>query len=309
MTNRYQGVDPVLTSTALSYENDEYIADKIFKSFPVKLQTGKHFMYDKGKFRREASKRAAAAQSKEVTHNLTTGLAYACEDHALREFVTDEDRDNNVQEANDPYMDATENIMEKLKIDREMELAAFLTSSSVLTQYMALSGNSRWDNSNSDPITAIETGMQAIHSAVKKKANTLILGKQVYDQVKNHGGVLERIKYVQRAVTTEEILAELFGVEKIYVAGAGYNTANEGQTDTTGYIWGKNAVLCYIAPSVRPKLLTLGLTYTWKQLVVERLNGSKERDRRGQYVRVGDHYYDQNLVSAECGYLLQTVVS
>ena len=120
---------------------------------------------------------------------------------------------------------------------------------------------------------------------------------------------MERVKYTQLGVLTPELLARIFGVERVLVGGAAKTTSVEGQTETTGYIWGKHAILAYIAPVVRPKILTLGLTYTWKTMQVERLRGTDEEDRKGTYVRVGNHYYDQKFVSAACGYLVKNAVA
>src|SRR5829696_6301391 len=156
--NRYQGVDPVLTNVSIGYQNSAYIADQLFPTLPVAKQSGKHFIYDKGQFRVNDNLRGSGAASKEVTLNLTTGLPYFCEDHALKQFVTDEDMDGAVAPM-DPMVDATENVTEMHMVAREVELAASLTSTGVMTQNTTLSGTSQWsDYSNSDPFSVIETG-------------------------------------------------------------------------------------------------------------------------------------------------------
>jgi len=307
-TNRYQGVDPVLTDISLGYTNEAYIADLLLPSLPVKLQSGKHFVYDKGKFRAEEARRGSGARSKEVTHSITTGLTYFCEDHALKEFVANEDVEN-APVGVDPYSDATENVTEKLMVDKEVEAATLLTDNSVITQYSALSGTSQWNDSNSDPITAIRAAAQTVHSAVMQKPNTLMLGKQVRDKLLDHPAIIERIKYSQLGTATDELLARLFDVDRVIVGAAEKNGSVEGQADSMSYIWGKNALLAYINPRRGQKMVTLGVTYQWKSRTVERLNGTDERDRRGQFVRVGDDYRDAELVSAECAYLFQTAVA
>jgi len=309
MTNRYQGVDPVLTNVSIGYQNSAYIAETLFPSLRVSKQSGKHFIYDKGKFRVTDNERGAGARSHETTLSLTTGLPYFCEDHALKQFVTDEDVDGAVPPM-DPFQDATENVTEQHMVAREAELAASLTSTSVLTQYTTLSGTSQWsDYSNSDPIGIIRTGKQTIHSAIHVDPNVLVLGKQVYDKLVDHPAVIERVKYSQLGVASPELLARLFDVERVIIGAAGKNTAVEGQTDAMGYIWGKNAILAYVNPRVSQKMITLGMTYQWKDRQVERLRGTDEEDRKGTYVRVGNHYYDQNLVSASAGYLVTAAVA
>src|SRR3954447_1521025 len=124
-TNRYQGVDSVLTNVSIGYQNSAYIAETLFPTLPVDKQTGKHFIYDRGQFRLNDIVRGAGAASNEVTRNLTTGLPYICEDHALKEFVTDEDMKSAVAPM-DPMVDATENVTDMLMVSREVELVALL---------------------------------------------------------------------------------------------------------------------------------------------------------------------------------------
>ena len=308
-TNRYQGVDPLLGNVSIGYKNDNYIADLIFPTLSVAKQSGKHFIYDKGRFRNPKNLRGSGAPSNEVGLTLSTGLPYFCEDHSLKQFVSDEDVDNAVPGV-DPFVDATENVTEMHMINREVELAASLTSTAVLTQNQTLSGTGQFsDFGNSDPFGTIETGMQTVHSSIFQRPNTAILGKQVWDKIKNHPAFLERVKYTQKGVITEDMLASLIGVERVVIGAAGKNTAAEGQTDSMSYIWGKDMILAYVNPRISQKMITLGLTYQWKERIVERLRGSTEEDRKGTYVRVGDNYYDMNLVSASAGYLIKNAVA
>jgi len=310
-TNRYQGVDPVLTNVAIGYQNETYIAESLFPSLPVKFQSGKHFVYDQGRFRVVTTKRGMGANSQEMQLKLTTGNPYFCEDHALKQFVPDEDVDN-AQTPTDPFTDAAENLMDLHMVARETEVASLVTSTGTMTQNTTLSGTSQWsDYSNSDPFADIETGKQTVHAAIHRTPNILVMGKQAWDKLKLHPALIERIKYTGKGPLTTDMVASLFEVDRILVGGAAKNTAKEGQTDSTSYIWGKDAVLLYNPGRVAPKTMALGLTYVWqgKTLQVERLRGTDEEDRKGTIVRAGNWYYDTNIVAASAGYLLKTVVA
>lgn len=298
-------VDPALSDVSIKYSNETYIADKIFKVMPVGKQTGKYYVYDKSNLRADKTLRATGSGANEVDFGLSTAL-FSCDDHALKGFVADEIQDQ-AEVALNPLIDETEVITEKLLIDREKALAAIITSSTNITQYVTLSGTSQWsDYDNSDPIGDIRTGRTTIHKATFKKPNTIIMGKEVFDMLVDHPAVVERVKYSQLGVITEELLARLFQVDQILVGEAGENTAAEGQTDSLSYIWGKSVVIAYIAPKVGLKTVTLGMTFTYKLRSVKRW---RDEDREGTYVRVGSDNYDQKLISAACGYLLKTVVA
>lgn len=309
MTNRYQGVDPILTNLSIAYSNDEYLSDTLFPEVQVKNQSGKHYVYDRGRFGVAASLRGTSSPSNEVTLKLTVSGAYFAEDHALKTFVADEDTDN-APDPQAPLNDATEYVTDLLKVAKEIELATMLTDTAVMTQNVTLSGTSQFsDYTNSDPIGVIQTGIDAVHAAIHKQPNVMIMSRPVFNKLKNHPDLIERIKYTGNKQLTTQLMAELFDVEKVLIAGAGYNTAKEGQTESMGYIWGKHIVIAYIAPSPAKKTITLGITYRWKNRIVERLRASSEEDRKGTYVRAGNDYYDQKVVAASAGYLIKNAIA
>jgi hypothetical protein len=293
---------------SLGYKNSAYIADLLLPTLSVKHQSGKHFVYDKGMFRSEDAKRGPGARSKEVTHNISTGLTYFCEDHALKEFVADEDVDN-APAGVDPYVDATENVTEKLIVSKEIEAASILLNTSTITQNTTLSGTSQWSDPNSDPVAAVRTAKQTVRDSIMIDPNTLMLSKKVFDKLVDHPAIVERVKYSQLGVLNTDLLARFFDVERVIIGAAQKNGSVEGQSDSMSDIWGKDALLAYINPRLGQKTVSLGVTYQWKSRTTERLNGTDERDRRGQFIRVGDHYYDQELIAAGAAYLFKAAVA
>lgn len=298
-------IDPALSNVSIKFTNDTFIADQVFPVMPVVKQTGKYYVYDKANLRIDRTERAAGSGANEVDFGLSTA-SFSCDDHALKGFVADEIQDQ-AEAALNPLVDETEMITEKLLLDRENNLATILTDTAQVTQNTTLSGTSQWsDYSNSSPVTDIRTARTTIHAASFKKPNTLILGKQVFDALCDHPEIIERVKYSALGVITAELLARVFQLEKILVGEAGKNTAVEGQTDSLSYVWGKHAVVCYIAPRVGLKTLTLGITFTYKTRMVKRW---RDEDREGTYVRVGQDNYVQKVVAVAAGYLIKNAVA
>lgn len=298
-------IDPALSNVSIKFTNSAYIADMILPIVKVSKQTGKYYIYDKSNLRIDKTLRAAGSGANEVDFGLSTA-SFACDDHALKGFVADEIQDQ-AEAALNPLIDETENITEKLMLDRENAAATLLTTYTNFTNTAALSGTSQWsDYSNSDPVGDVRTARTAIHAATFKKPNTMVIGKQVFDQLAEHPQILERVKYSALGVVTEELLARIFQLEKVIVGEAGKNTAAEGQTDSLSYVWGKNVLIAYIAPKVGLKTLTLGLTFEYGNREVKRW---RDEDREGTYVRVGKDNYQQKLVAETAGYLYRTVVA
>lgn len=299
-------VDPALGNVSIKYSNDTFIADLIFPMVKVAKQTGKYYVYDKSNLRIDKTARAAGSPANEIDFGVGPTGTFSCDDHALKGFVADEIQDQ-ADAALNPLVDETETVTEKLFLDREQSLATLITNTANLTQNVTLSGTTQWsDYSNSDPIGDVRTARTTVHQNTFRKPNTLIMGKQVFDMLVEHPQIIERIKYSQLGVVSVELLARVFQVETILVGEAGSNTAAEGQADSLSYVWGKHAIVAFIAPQVRLKQVTLGYTFTYSQRLVKRW---RDEDREGTYVRIGNDNYVQKIVAATAGYLIKNAVA
>lgn len=299
-------VDPALSNVSVRYSNDTFIAGQVFPTVNVAKQTGKYYVYDKANLRIDQTLRAAGSGANEIDFGVAPTGVFSCDDHALKGFVADEIQDQ-ADAALNPLIDETETITEKLLLDRELALATMMSDTAQMTQNTTLAGTSQWsDYSNSDPIGDVRTARTTIHTNTFKKPNTLILSKTVFDMLVEHPAIIERIKYSQIGVVSVELLARVFQVEKVIVGEAGRNTAAEGQTDALAYVWGKHAWVAYIAPQIRLKMLTLGVTFTYKTRSVKRW---RDEDREGTYVRIGQDNYDLVFVATAAGYFIKNAVA
>lgn len=299
-------VDPALSNVSIKYTNNVFIADLIAPMLKVAKQTGKYYIYDKANLRIDKTNRAAGSPANEIDFGVAPTGTFACDDHALKGFVSDEVQDQ-ADAALNPLIDETETITEKLLLDREQNLATLITNTSNLTNNTTLSGTSQWsDYSNSDPVGDIRTARTTVHQNTFKKPNTLIMGKQVFDMLCEHPQIIERVKYSQLGVITAELLARVFQVEKILVGEAGKNGVVEGQTDSLSYIWGKYVIVAFIAPQVALRQVTLCYTFTYGVRQVKRW---RDEDREGTYVRVGQDNYVQKVIAAAAGYLIVNAIA
>lgn len=299
-------VDPALGNVSIKYTNDTFIADLVLPMVKVAKQTGKYYVYDKANLRIDKTNRAAGSAANEIDFGVAPTGTFACDDHALKGFVADEIQDQ-ADAALNPLVDETETVTEKLLLDRELNAATLLTSTSNLTQNTTLANTAQWsDYQNSDPIGDVRLARTTIHQNTFKKPNTFIMSKLVWDTLIDHPAIIERIKYSQLGVVTADLMCRIFQVDKIIVGEAGQNTAVEGQTDVLAYVWGKHAIVAYIAPKITIKMLTLGVTFTYSQRLVKRW---RDEDREGTYVRIGNDNYIQKIIAAAAGYLIKNAIA
>ena len=298
--------DPILSNVSVAYQNDLYIAEVVAPVVLSKTRTGKYYKYGKEKFRRTDTRRGMGANTKEVSYPISQSTAFIIEEHALKEIVPDELKDQALKPLT-PEIDASENVTERLLIEKEYDLAVYMQNTANLSNNTTLSGTDQWsDYANSDPIGDVRTAKQTIHSKIFKDPNVLVIGKEVYDKLVDHPDILDRIKYTKLGVATEDLLARLFDVDKVIVAAAGYNSAVEGQSDSMTYIWGKNVWLLYVTP--KPGIKQVSFAYFFQMAMPRRADKWYNNDKKGTYVRITDEY-TRETVSVDCAYLIKSTVA
>lgn len=267
-------IDRALTNTSVAYMQDAsaFIADKVFPIVPVKRQSDVFYTYNKADFMRdEAQVRGAGAESAGGDYGVIANDPYYCRKHAFHKDVTPEERANYDEPLN-ADTDATDFVSQKMLIRREMEWASkfFKTgiwgteiegAASVATGKVVY-----WDEATSNPIGDVTGAGVQMASETGFKPNTLVLSPFVFNALKNHEDILDRIKYTEKGIVTADLLASLFEVDNVYVAWGVVNTADKGATESTGFIMGKHALLCYSNPRPALKKPSAGYIFAWTGL-------------------------------------------
>lgn len=129
----------------------------------------------------------------------------------------------------------------------------------------------KFSNGNSDPVAFIDQKKTDMEQSTGRMPNRLALGVNVFNALKKHPAILERVKYggstLNPATITENVLAQLFGVERITVQRSIMNKAELGQTANMQYIGDPNAFLLAYAtdtPSIEEP--SAGYIFTWDML-------------------------------------------
>ena len=257
-------VDAILTNISVAYIQDQkaYIASQVFPTIPVEKQSDKYFLYSKGDwFRDEAQKRAPATESVGSGYSLSTST-YSADVYAFHKDVDDQVRAN----ADSPLnvdRDATEFVTQRMLMRQEVQWTSDFFTTSIWGTDKTV--DNLWsDYTASDPIGDVETGKATILNSTGYLPNTMVLGYDVFRQLRHHPDIVDRVKYTSAENVTEDILARFFGVDRILVARAIRNTGREGAANAFSNIAGKNCALYYVAPT--PGLLTpsAGYSFAWR---------------------------------------------
>jgi acetone carboxylase gamma subunit len=265
-------IDRALTNMSVAYMQEEsaFIADRVFPKIPVRKQSDVYFVYNKGDFfRDEARVRGGGTESVGGEYGVEAAAPYYCKVHAFHKDVNEQERANHDEPLN-ADQDATDFVTQKMLVRRETDWASKFFTTGVWTREIdgvdstpGADESIKFDNDSSDPIRVITNEIVNMASQTGFKPNTLVMSPHVFYALKNHGDILERIKYTQKGIVTSDLLATLFEVDRVFVPWGVVNDAVQGADDEIDFIMGKHMLLCYVNPRPALKKPSAGYTFTW----------------------------------------------
>lgn len=315
-------VNVALTTISIAYIQDQsyFIADQVFPNVPVEQQSNRYYIYNKGDWlRTEAEIRGPGSESRGSGYRLDNTPTYYANVYAVHKDVDDQVRANSDAVLNTDR-DATQWVTQQMLIKRDLVWAsqyfktgvwdterAGVASGPTGTQFL------RWDVAGSTPIEDVTSAVVSQVQNTGFKPNVLVLSPFVFNALKNHAEVLDRIKYTQRGIVTTDLLAALFDVDKVVIAYAVQNTAAEGATASMSFVFGKHALLLYANPT--PSIMTpsAGYTFSWTGWFGAtglglRIKQFRKEDIESDRIEA-QMAFDMKVVATDCGYMFLNAVS
>lgn len=315
-------------SIAYIQRSQDFIADKVFPVVPVMKQADRYFVYTKDYwFRTQAQKRAPASESAGGGFKVDNTPTYFCDVFAVHQDIDDQTRANADQPL-DLDRDSTLFVTQQMMLRREISFTTkymalgiwqgFIVSGSPVDYQPNVNGNGYWDSSSSNPMADVDAIKRAVKSQTGFRPQTLVVADDVFTALRNNASVLDRIKYTQRGIVSEELLAMLFGVEKFLVADAVLNSAQEGPAGSNpaggsfDFLVKNIALLVYANPAPSIMQPSGGYIFSWQGLFGAGAQGNRIKTFRMEHLEAdrveGEMSYDMKLVGADLGVLIKNVV-
>lgn len=321
-------VNVPLTNVSVAYvqKADAFIATKVFPKVPVRKQSDLYWKYSKSDWRRtDVERRAPSTESPGIGWNTTTD-SYFAHVYAVHKDIDDQLRANADSNFN-LDKDATQFITNQLLLKRDLDWHATYFKEGVwatdLTGVESNPGDNqmlRWDSASSDPIKQFSDLQTEFIRETGFKANTLVLGARAINALKNHPGIIDRIKYTQRGVVTEDLIATLLGVDRVLVSYATSATGPQipdavlqDEKATYNFIGNANsALLCYTPSSPGLMQPAAGYTFTWNGYLGGNGQGLRIKNFRMEHIasdRIeAEMTYDMKVVGSDLGVFMKDVV-
>ena len=255
----------------------------IFPIIPVGSRSDVFFKYDAGDFNRDDFQlRAPGAESALANFGLSTE-SYLCNVWSLGVDLDDQTLSN----ADSPLnleSDTTRFLMNKLLISQEKQWVSSFFGQSLWTG--STTGGDitslTWTAANQDPIADLQLQAEAMHKASGHYPNTIVFGATAFRTFINHAAVLDRVKYTQMGVVSEDLVASVLGIPNVHVLRGIENTAKEGQAASMASIGNDDDVaLYYAAPNASLMAPSAGYCFSWNRYLTCLLYTSPSpRDKR-----------------------------
>jgi len=313
-------VNVPLTNISVAYRQDDsnFVADRIFPSVPVQFQSNIFYTYTKDDwFRSIAGLRAPATETPGAGWTVST-VPYYCAVYGVHKDLDDQTRanaDTTFALDRDATLWVTENLLlkrERIFLDSFMKAGVWNTTITGVAGAPGGGQFQRFDVAGSDPIGLFTTNVINVAGVTGFRMNTLVMGPYVFNALRNHAGILDRIKYTERGIVTEDLLAALFGIPNVFVTWAIENTAPNGAAAAMNFMNGKTALACYAAPNAGVMQPSAGYTFLWSGLLGAQAGGRIKRFRIEaiESDRIeGEMAFSMQIIGADLGVFFDTAVS
>lgn len=292
-------------SVKVMQSSEEYNVHRaLFPAKTVQKMSDVYYVYNTANsFRRAYDIRANGAESNRIRDLDLSQVTYQMAEHSLHEMVSDRDREN-ADTAVQPEMDAVQDVTTIIARNKEVDCAlkAFTSTSFSGGNLLTLSSNA-WDldTTTSSPIDNVDTARSNVLQNTGKAPNAMVVGFNTWqDGIKDHADILDRIKYSERGIVSEDIAAAVFGLDRITVGKGITRTTNDGISATTGYIFQSKALIYYNETNPRLRSQNFGVTFQRNMPTVERFREDLKKADRFEV----SHIYDQRIVLSLSGYLI-----
>ena len=306
--------DAILQNISILYRNGDYIADMVAPIIPVTYRSDNYYAFSRAdEFRDMAQYRAPGTSSNREGFGLSTD-SYNCKEIAISTQLEDETR------ANADRVLRIENAKTRFVTNKILLKYEILTEAKLMT-------TSNWDNSatptnlwddweNSDIIGDIKTAKQTVESGHGVKANTIVMAKNVWEEIMFHPQLVGRMSNDSTRILTTDFFKAMFGFDRVLIGGASKNTAQQGQTASYSDIWSKDVWVGNV--NMMPALEEVSALYTFSWDYTDSPGGELQGIRgirrwRDENIHSdiieGYQSFDQKIVASDLGYVLEGVIT
>lgn len=247
-----------------------------------------------------------------------TKQTYATEEHGIEEPV-DQREAAAYAEYFDAELMASKRAGEVVLRNQEQRAASLVFNATTWTGASLTTGiTHEWDDyANAVPLTDVEAAVQKVYDNTGIWPNALVINRKVFRNLRMCASILAQFKSqgfvdVRASKITEQMLATIFDLDHIIVAGSSKNSANEGQSASISPIWsGEYAMVCRVAETQDMKEPCIGRIFHWGEdgsEIMGHVEQYYEEQSRSDIYRMR-HDVDEVILYPEMGHMLSNITT
>lgn len=312
-TGRDLHIDSWLSQIALNYRPTGMIADQIAPIVSVAKETDVYPIFNRGEaYAIEDTRRSRGTEARRVTRSVGSGN-YVAKNYALAYDLPVEDRANmDAALSFELENGAVRYLTDKLVLDWDRRILNVVGSASnVSTGFLPASS---WIGGG-DPISQLWAVMEQVQSQTGTKPNSMVFGWRAWNMFRRNAQARNFVNGTNNGggALTRGNAQSALELDRLIVAGAFYNTANEAQAAVLSNNPLHDSVLAYYAP-LAPSRDTPSFMYSFRwtdpQLGAPFAAIRHPYDSRKRVEGVEVQYYqDERVTGSEYGALLRGVGS
>lgn len=254
-------VDPILTEHSRGYTNAEFIGGILFPTVDMPTRAAKRIEFDRASFRRYKTLRSPGGNIGEISFGYA-GKAVNLQQHALAAKTPQEHQDEAGEVPGiDIRRENADLVLSVIATEKEIlqAQAARNAATYAATNKVALAGDDKWSDPDSDPGTQVEDAKEVVRSRIGRRPNTLVVSGGLRGKLRKHPKIIEQFKYTNSTTITDDMLKMFFDVQNFAVGDAIYDNEDGTSVD----VWGNDAILAWVPPTGQRnmKLPAFGYTY------------------------------------------------
>lgn len=240
---------------------------------------------------------------------------FVTRDHGHEEPVDDNEA-KMYAEYFDAEMVAARRARHAVLLNHERRVIDLITDTGVWTgAALTTAVSNPWTSIGSGtPVANVSAANAAVYAGIGQPANAVIMSWNRFNACRNTEEFLERVKYsgtdARNRNITRDVMAQVFGVDFVFVAGGVRNTADEGQNAVKASMWPDARVMvCRVATTEDIRETCIGRTFHWGEdgsQIGGVLESYRDETVRGDVIRCRMQTDEKRLYVA-AGHLLTSV--
>jgi hypothetical protein len=308
-------VDVPLSNLATAVVTDlkGFVALAVSPAFPTDHTTDSLWVLDvRAAFRADDNRQGPDGYLPEIRWK-DSAESYKCVRHGLERFVSDVEDDN----ADDIVKPSR--VAQRLLVERNMRALERITLSRMtdpanFIHVTAVPAGDRFNVIGSSVYSYVRTAMET----PVVPPNSVLIGLETYNTIRGHAEIKEMYKYTGAGLVPETIIAEVLGVDNVFVSKAKYDNSDEAGTQSNEFIMGNDMLFFYLDPTPSRESLNTAWTF-WYRGTAPVSPASRNpfyvkpsRDERraggGTYYSCEAWYDEANILNSQAAYLLTDVI-